>query len=105
MKRLLTFAFLLAAPLALAADALPEKASTRSTNDWPQWRGPLGTGIAAPDQKLPLKWSASENVVWKTPVPGRGHGSPIVWGDRIFLTTADEAAQTQRVLAFDRKTG
>jgi len=42
---------------------LPEKPAVRSTNDWPCWRGPLGTGIAEPGQKVPLKWSATENVV------------------------------------------
>ena len=105
MRLLLTIAFLLVATLALGADALPEKASARSTLDWPQWRGPLGTGIAAPDQKPPLKWSASENVVWKTPVPGRGHGSPIVVGDRVLLQTAETEPEQQSVVCFDRKTG
>ena len=105
MRRLLTIAFLLAAPLALAADALPEKASARSTLDWPRWRGPLGTGVAEPDQKPPLKWSAAENVVWKAPIPGRGHGSPIVVGDRALVQTAETEPEQQSVLCFDRKTG
>ncbi|MBC7857030.1 MAG: PQQ-binding-like beta-propeller repeat protein, partial [Pirellulaceae bacterium] len=105
MRRLLTVAFLLVAPLAFAADALPEKASTRSTLDWPCWRGPLGTGVAEPNQKPPLSWSASENVVWKAPIPGRGHGSPIVVGDRVLLQTAEAEPEQQSVLCFDRKTG
>jgi outer membrane protein assembly factor BamB len=54
---------------------------------WPQWRGPLGTG-AAPHADPPTGWSESENVRWKTALPGKGHSSPIVWGDRIFVTTA-----------------
>jgi outer membrane protein assembly factor BamB len=52
-----------------------------------------------------MRWSPTENIVWKMPVPGRGHSSPIVCGNHVFLTTADEAAQQQLVLAFDRATG
>jgi outer membrane protein assembly factor BamB len=54
---------------------------------WPQWRGPLGTGVA-PNARPPLEWSETKNVRWKTALPGRGHSTPIVWGDSIFLTTA-----------------
>lgn len=57
-------------------------------DNWPQWRGPLGTGVA-PHSKPPTFWNATENVQWKTPLPGRGHSTPIVWGDRIYLTTAE----------------
>ncbi|MGI9472514.1 MAG: PQQ-binding-like beta-propeller repeat protein, partial [Rubripirellula sp.] len=55
--------------------------------DWPQWRGPLGTG-AAPNSNPVLEWSPTQNVRWKTPLPGRGHSTPIVWGDDVFVTTA-----------------
>ncbi|NNE00218.1 MAG: PQQ-like beta-propeller repeat protein [Pirellulaceae bacterium] len=54
---------------------------------WPQWRGPSSTGVA-PGANPPVQWSDTENVRWKTALPGRGHSSPIVWGDRIFVTTA-----------------
>ena len=54
---------------------------------WPQWRGPTAAGVA-PDAVPPIEWSEARNVRWKTPIPGRGHSSPIVWNDRIFLTTA-----------------
>lgn len=54
---------------------------------WPQWRGPLGTG-AAPNADPPVEWSETKNVRWKVALPGKGHSTPIVWGDRIFLTTA-----------------
>ena len=58
---------------------------------WPQWRGPLGTGVA-PYANPPVEWSESEsdhrNIRWKTELPGLGHSTPIVWGDRIFITTA-----------------
>ena len=73
--------------------------------DWPAWRGPTRDGQAAPGQTPPVKWSETENVVWKTAVRGRGHGSPIVVGDQIFLATADLETEEQLVLSFDRATG
>ncbi len=79
--------------------------SAASTEGWWQWRGPNGDGTADPSSKPPLRWSEKENVVWKIPVPGRGHSSPTIIGDRIFLTTAERGAQTQSVLAFDRSNG
>jgi outer membrane protein assembly factor BamB len=54
---------------------------------WPQWRGPLGTGVA-PDADPPVTWSDTSNVRWRVAIPGTGHASPIVWGDRVFVTTA-----------------
>lgn len=54
---------------------------------WGQWRGPLATGVA-PNANPPLEWSEQRNVRWKVALPGRGHGTPVVWGDRIFLTAA-----------------
>ena len=57
--------------------------------NWPQWRGPDGSGISN-EKNLPAEWSVSKNIKWKTPVEGRGHSSPIVWGKMIFLTTAIE---------------
>jgi len=56
-------------------------------DNWPMFRGPQATGVAA-GEGLPVRWSATENVEWKSEIPGRGWSSPIVWGDRIFLTTA-----------------
>src|SRR5213596_3595921 len=58
---------------------------TRAAN-WPQWRGSAGTGVST-ETRLPADWSSEKNIRWKTPIPGRGHSSPIVWGNRIFLTT------------------
>ena len=55
---------------------------------WPQWRGPGGSGVAW--GSYVEEWAPDKNVAWKTPVPGRGHSSPVVWGDRIFLTTSIE---------------
>lgn len=74
-------------------------------DDWPWWRGPSRNGVAASGQKPALKWSETENVLWKAPVPGRGHGSPTIVGDRVFLATADVANQAQAVLCFERRTG
>ena len=73
--------------------------------DWPWWRGPNRDGIAATEPAVPLKWSAEKNVLWKVPVTGRGHGSPTVVGGRIYLATADEEAQVQAVVCYDRVTG
>jgi outer membrane protein assembly factor BamB len=57
--------------------------------NWPQWRGPDGSGISN-EKNLPAKWTPTKNIKWKTPIAGRGHSSPIVWGNKIFLTTAIE---------------
>lgn len=57
--------------------------------NWPQWRGPTGMGVSA-EKNLPSEWTATKNIKWKTPIAGRGHSSPIVWGKRIFVTTAIE---------------
>lgn len=62
--------------------------STTASN-WPQWRGPGGLGIST-EKSLPAEWSATRNLKWKTPIAGRGHSSPIVWGNKVFLTTAVE---------------
>ncbi len=71
-------------PAAPSAAAAPGTAADRN---WPQWRGPLGTG-EAPHADPPVRWSETENVRWKTEIPGRGHSTPAVWGDRVFVTAA-----------------
>lgn len=58
-------------------------------SNWPQWRGPTGQGISS-EKNLPAVWSPTKNIKWKTPIAGRAHSSPIVWGNRLFLTTAIE---------------
>ena len=75
------------------------------SGDWPWWRGPNNNGIAEAGQDVPTSWSGKQNVLWKVPVPGRGHSSPTVVGDRIFMATADERGQVQYVLAYSRATG
>jgi len=74
-------------------------------SDWPCWRGPHGDGSAGDGQQPPLTWSAEDNVVWKAPVPGRGHGSPSVCGDHVYLAACVEATGAQSLLCFDRATG
>jgi len=76
-----------------------------SAHDWPWWRGPSHDGHAAAGQQVPTTWSDTENVLWSADVPGRGSSSPTVVGDRVYLTTCDEAAGSQSVLAYDRSTG
>lgn len=71
---------------------------------WPNWRGPSGQGIVE-GSGYPDTWSDTENVLWKAPIPGIGHSSPIVWEDRIFLTTSYEDGTRMSVLAFDRSSG
>ena len=61
-------------------------ASAAGPDDWPRWRGPNGTGVARGD--APLHWSDTEHIAWKAAIPGKGNSSPVIWGDRIFLTTA-----------------
>lgn len=74
--------------------------------NWPCWRGPRGDGTST-DQEVPTRWDVTtgENVLWKVPVPGTGHASPIVWEDRLFLSTCFEAEQQRALLCFDTRTG
>jgi outer membrane protein assembly factor BamB len=85
--------------------ATPASAALNLDKDWPAWRGPTGDGLASPNQSPPVRWSETENVLWKAAIPGRGHGSPTVVGDRVYLATADLQKQTQSVLALDRQSG
>ena len=70
--------------------------------DWPTWRGPQGDGVTG-ETDLPLTWSATEGVKWKIDLPEPGNSTPIIWGDRIFLTQAMGLRRT--VMCFDRKDG
>src|SRR5262245_21295082 len=105
----------LVATLALVSSNLPARALQdtavsiiSSTGDgaryWPRWRGPSGQGHVS-GSGYPDKWSATENVLWKVPVPGEGNSSPVVWGDRIFLTTARDGGRRLSLVAFRRSDG
>lgn len=79
--------------------------SLPAATDWPYWRGIALSGAAGENPHVPLSWSGEKNIVWKAAVPGRGHSSPAIRGDRIYLATADETRKTQHLLAYDRRTG
>ncbi len=98
-------AALLLGGIAKAEDRELLGAISLPATDWPWWRGPQRNGIANSDQKPPLKWSETEGVLWKASIPGRGHGSPTVVGDRVFLATAEHDREVQSVICFDRNTG
>src|SRR5690348_16637724 len=76
---------------------------TRAEN-WPQFRGPTGQGLST-ETNLPTEWSPTKNVAWRTPIQGEGWSSPIVWDNRIFLTTALQEGTLCHVLCLDRDTG
>ncbi|HVA46793.1 MAG TPA: PQQ-binding-like beta-propeller repeat protein [Pirellulales bacterium] len=78
-------AFLLLAAPTAAADTVVRIQDAEQ--NWPQWRGPLANGVA-PKANPPIEWSETKNVRWKVALPGLGHSTPIVWGDRVFLTAA-----------------
>src|SRR4051812_13726844 len=105
MKNRKIFAALGCLCLGLLTFACPARASSINTSDWPAWRGPTRDGIAAAGQNPPIHWSETEGIFWKAPLPGRGHGSPTVVGDRVYLATADPVKQTQSVLCLNRETG
>jgi len=83
----ITAAFLLTAIGTQALAAGPE-------DYWPTWRGPAATGTAAKGNP-PVTWSESENIKWKVQIPGQGHSSPVIWGDKIFLQTAIDTGQAK----------
>ncbi len=82
-----TFAARLSAAAICLAIGTVEAAEIDPAKQWGQWRGPTGNGVAL-HADPPLTWNEQENIRWKTPLPGRGHSTPIVWGDTLFLTTA-----------------
>jgi outer membrane protein assembly factor BamB len=84
-------------------------AGAQEPDDWPQWRGPGGSGVSA-DRRAPAQWGPDSNIAWKTEIPGRGHSSPVVAGNRIYLTTSirGEHVPGRKApvhLGFDRKPG
>ena len=79
-------AVLFALPCALCVQAF-------ASDNWPQFRGPNASGVST-NINLPDKWSATDNVAWKTDLPGRSWSSPIVWGDRVFLTAVVSSGES-----------
>jgi outer membrane protein assembly factor BamB len=72
--------------------------------EWPGWRGPRGDGTSD-ETHVPLRWGPTENIAWKVPIPGRGYSSPIVWGDRVYLTTCIEKERQRVLLCLNRTDG
>lgn len=97
--------FLLAAWVWCCSAAWGFPQPTAKPGDWPWWRGPSRNGVAEENQKVPVEWSETQNVLWKVPLPGRGHSSPTIVGNRIYLATADDHRQVQSVLALNRENG
>lgn len=73
-------------------------------DDWPGWRGPRGDGISH-EMRAPLKWSPTENIAWKTPIPGVGLSSPIIVGDRVFVTSGIAEDQSRHLICLSRDQG
>jgi outer membrane protein assembly factor BamB len=96
MKGRYGFACLLCAVL-LAPHALAAEGPAY----WPQWRGPLGSGVS-PDGAPPITWSETQNLRWKVALAGKGHSTPIVWGDHVFVTTAIPYGEPEDALSHDR---
>src|SRR6478735_1316767 len=76
-------AALLFAAISIAA-SLPDTAAEQF---WPQWRWPYATGVSRTADP-PVEWSETKNIRWKVELPGRGSGTPVVWGDRVFVLSA-----------------
>lgn len=83
----------------------PATSSISATiDDWPVWRGLAGDNRAN-GQLPPVKWSATKNLLWQAEVPGSGHASPIVFGERVFVATADKSQETMSLLCYGRTNG
>ncbi|MEW6125971.1 MAG: PQQ-binding-like beta-propeller repeat protein [Acidobacteriota bacterium] len=89
MKRLFAAVNYLLCVALIGASLADAKTKTGSTNYWTGWRGADGQGISQ-ETNFPTEWSETKNIQWKTAIPGAGHSSPIVWGNRIFLTSDTE---------------
>ncbi|MDB6055767.1 MAG: hypothetical protein JWN25_3290 [Verrucomicrobiales bacterium] len=76
--------------------------SSAFAGNWPAWRGPTGDGITL-ETNLPIHWSATQNVRWKTALPARGNSTPVVWGERVFVTQA--VGDKRTLICFNRKDG
>ena len=78
--------------------------STGLAGQWPGWRGPTGDGIV-PDTKAPLEWSVEKDLKWKVKVPGKGHASPVIWDEALFLVSADEDTGERILMRLNLKSG
>jgi outer membrane protein assembly factor BamB len=89
-------------PRQLASELHLPQAKTDPAH-WPEWRGPYQSGMARGD--APTAWSDTKNVKWKTEIPGRGFSTPVIWGDKVFITTAVETGKTPAAAQTSAQTG
>ncbi|MGV3721782.1 MAG: PQQ-binding-like beta-propeller repeat protein, partial [Actinomycetota bacterium] len=102
----LTTLFLCVCAIATDAQAprRPASVAAPSNRQWPDFRGPSGDGVSR-GSGVPLKWSETENLRWKTAVHGQAWSSPVVWGNQIWVTTATPEGDVMSALCLDRTTG
>ncbi len=114
MKRIAIVSIAALSAVVFCAGRAHAQPKAEAMKNWPAWRGPLSNGVV-PNGKPPTEWSEEKNIRWKVAIPGKGHATPIIWGDRIYLQTAietekpaakaddssDEAAAAQALRAFD----
>src|SRR5690349_23884551 len=84
--------------------AVLASASCVEAENWGQWRGPAFNG-SSPESNLPDDFSPTKNVAWTVPLPGESAATPIVWGDRVFISSSNEKDKTLRAICLDKKTG
>jgi outer membrane protein assembly factor BamB len=106
MKRITAFSLFLSSVCLVALSLLAPSSSgfTFNTSNWSQWRGPEGTGLSN-ETGLPTEWGAGKNIRWSAKLPGQGHSSPIVWGNKVFLTTDIEGETVPGAKAVEHKMG
>lgn len=75
-----------------------------SAANWPAWRGPDGYGLST-EKNLPLHWSTNENIRWRVALPDRGNSTPVIWGERVFITQAINTESRRTVMCLDKRTG
>src|SRR5262245_51918405 len=79
-------------------------ASAARAENWPAWRGPTGQGHSS-ESNLPLKWDDDTNIKWSIPLEHQGNSTPVVWGDKIFLTQANKGGTQRSLICFARADG
>ncbi|HEY3139367.1 MAG TPA: PQQ-binding-like beta-propeller repeat protein [Blastocatellia bacterium] len=102
MRRTPNLLLILTACLLAIAGFTHSAAEGAPKSNWSGWRGPEGNGVS-PETNLPVEWSGTKNIKWKTPIPGRGHSSPVVWENRVFLTTDLEGETVPGAKAVEHK--
>ena len=78
--------------------------SLAQAGNWPAWRGPNGTGVAQ-EKNLPVQWSKEKNVAWSVAMPDEGNSTPIVWGDKVFVTCATDGGKMRSLMCYHRDDG